>query len=222
MDLASILPLEAVRLCLVSGGQEGGFHTLPSKGDGVSLHHFPLPIRSSGGEIFRLCFPQRHKAFAWNDRNVGEACSCFTLFPVASNRFLHTWSTDRYCPLPCPQSPWIPVGGLWRKNLRVKAPLISIASSYTGTPVTLGLWEFPKILPGFFGLTFMAATSSPCVLLKVELPMYLVSAARILSFFKIPFLWLPWDLNSLMDLSYDFIDVPDFFSLLVFLWFSIS
>lgn len=101
MDLASILPLEAVHLCLVSGGQEGGFHILPSKGDGVSSHHFPLPIRSSRDELFPLCFPRQHKAFAWNDRNVGEACSCFTLSPVASNHFLYTWSTDRYCSLPC-------------------------------------------------------------------------------------------------------------------------
>lgn len=37
MVLASTLPLEAVPLCLVSGGQEGGFHTLPSKGGGVSF-----------------------------------------------------------------------------------------------------------------------------------------------------------------------------------------
>ena len=33
---------------------------------------------------------------------------------------------------------------------RVKVPLISIASSYTGTLVTLELWEFPKILACFF------------------------------------------------------------------------
>ena len=173
---------------------------------------FSLPTRSSGGELVPLCFPQQHKAFAWNGRNVGRACSCFTLFPGASSHFLHTRATDGYSiwSLPCPQSPWIPVWGLWRKNLRVKVPLISIASSYTGTLVTLELWELPKILACFFWLTSMAATSSPCVLLKVELSMYLVSAGRIFSFCKIPSLWLPWDLSSLMDFSYDFIDVPDF------------
>lgn len=186
MVLASILPLEAEHLCLVSGGQEGGFHTLPSKGDGVSFHPFPLPTWHSGGELVPLCFSQQHKAIAWNGmaETLGECAvvsPCFQGCLVISHT--HGLLTDTLSgPLPCPQSPWIPVGGLWRKNLGVNAHLISIASSYTGTLVTLGLWEFPKILACFFWLTSMAATSSPCVLLKVELSMYFVSAGRIFSF----------------------------------------